>query len=226
MLIFIGGMPRSGSTFSFNVAREILAVRGRVFAKAGESIHALEEQATGADHVICKAHGAWETTIQAIVAGEVRSIATVRAPEDAVASWLEAFDPDLDKAIAFFRTWFTFYDRIKAHCLTVEYEQIETDPSAAALAIARYLVPDVSVEEVAGIVRRHEKAAVFERTRNLSADAEGVQVTPVSHFEKATLYHRRHVASIELRSADERMGAEAVARVRAELCKPQAPTAT
>ena len=53
MLVSICGMPRSGSTFSFNIAREILENRGTVHFEATE----LTEQAinaSNAQHIIIK----------------------------------------------------------------------------------------------------------------------------------------------------------------------------
>ena len=210
MIVFIAGMPRSGSTFAFNIVRELLTARGTVHQEAIVSLAVALAEAPDAEHVIIKAHAADEATVDAVLSRRLRTICTIREPVDAVASWMEAFDPDLDRAIALFKAWFVLYELIRAHTLTVSYEQIDTNPLAAALDIGRYVVPSASEQEIEAIVARHTKAEVFARTRSLAKDAPGIRDVGFSYYDSATFYHRRHVASIETRTAADRIGAEAV----------------
>lgn len=214
MIVFSAGMPRSGSTFGHNIVREVLSRRGRVYQKPDTSIANVLALAGDADHVLMKAHAADEETINRVRERSIKAICTIRKPEDAVASWLDAFDHDIDEIIAVFREWFALYDRIRDFALTVSYEEIDLHPLQAARSIARYVCPDAAEEEISEAVASHSKLTVFQRTATLARDAPGVRVVAFSHIEASTLYHRRHVASLISRPARERMGDEAIQAVR------------
>ncbi|HVA39059.1 MAG TPA: hypothetical protein VNF49_00220 [Candidatus Binataceae bacterium] len=87
MIVFIGGMQRSGSTFSFNVVREILRRHGGVYQETTPHVLGAVEQAVAkapqAKHVIVKAHSIDEPSLAALRLGGIRAIRTVRRPEDA-----------------------------------------------------------------------------------------------------------------------------------------------
>ena len=50
MIVLIAGMPRSGSTFSFNVVREILLARGSVYQESCEDVIGAVGRSGGTDH--------------------------------------------------------------------------------------------------------------------------------------------------------------------------------
>lgn len=56
MIVLAAGMPRSGSTFTFKVVREIREPRGRVYHEASEDVLGAIHRSGGATHVIVKAH--------------------------------------------------------------------------------------------------------------------------------------------------------------------------
>lgn len=217
MIVFLAGMPRSGSTFSFNVVRELLARRGTVYQEAIDSIGPALAHAGGASHVLIKAHAADASTIERVKTGEIKAICTIRKPEDAIASWMEAFNPDLGETLALFRGWFALYERIREHALIVAYEEVDRNAMHAARAIAHYVCPGAPDTEISPIVTTHSKGAVFERVEKLPKDGPGIQDVGFSHYDTSTFYHRRHVSTLVSRSAHERIGDEVVGKIRADL---------
>jgi len=99
MIVCILGMPRSGSTFSFNIARELLTARGTVHQASCSDLHPVLAAAPRVDHFLMKGHWPGDATINSIISGEARAVCTVRKPEDAIASWMTAFGFPLEQAI-------------------------------------------------------------------------------------------------------------------------------
>lgn len=214
MIVFLAGMQRSGSTFSFNVVRDILARRGTVYQEAHPSAAAVVERSGDADHVLFKAHNTDGMTVRLVKLGAVKAVLTVRRPEDAIASWIETFGFDLDTSIAHFQDWLSMFARLRNHALVVRYDDIERLPWSAAWRIARYVCPDARLIEVMGIARARSKRRVKAMTDKLNVDDENVQHISFSYYDTKTFFHRRHVSSLASRFATERIGADAVSTIR------------
>lgn len=214
MLVFVAGMQRSGSTFSFNVVRELLAKRGVLYQEPHSSIHAVIPRSGEADHIIIKAHVTDEHTLRLIKLGAVKAICTVRKPEDAIASWMETFDAPLSDAIDRLEKWFGFFEQIRKHALIVRYEDIDKRPFRAAWKISRALSVDATPLEIYRIAKTHDKRAVKEMADSLSVSGEKVKDVGFSYYDERTYYHRRHVSHLTSLSAEERIGHEAVKVIR------------
>jgi hypothetical protein len=110
MIVYIAGMPRSGSTFSFKVAHDALRARGSVHLVAPPS-NTLQELARAGDakHVLFKVHQLDEAGILLARYSAARVICTVRKPEDAVASLMQVFDRSEEDSISTIRAWLRHY---------------------------------------------------------------------------------------------------------------------
>jgi len=80
MIVFVAGMPRSGSTFSFNVAREILSLRGTVYHEYSHTLTEVVARSAGADHILWKDHSTDEASMRLIELGAASVICTFRKP--------------------------------------------------------------------------------------------------------------------------------------------------
>lgn len=169
-LYFIAGVPRSGSTFSFNIVRELLESRGVVAQRPDISFDGVLADNPRADFAIIKAHDATRSTLDRIQAGEVKVICTVRKPEDAIASWMEAFGFGLDQSIDMIMSWLRLFEKIHDHALIVDYEEIDRRYIQAALKIARYAVPDFDPAALGTITARNFKATIWSRTQFMNPD--------------------------------------------------------
>jgi hypothetical protein len=217
MIVLIAGMPRSGSTFSFNVAREVLRARGTIYQEPVGDVIGAVSRSGGASHVLVKEHNLDEPSLALARAGAMRIIMTVRRVEDALASWFTAFDaiPE-DQSLQIMRNWLKLFAQLRAHSLIVPYEQIDRYPWIATWRIARFLCP-VGPAEVIAIARRYRKAEVKRRAEELRVGDAGIIDAGFSHYDQQTFFHRRHVAALQSRSAEQVLSEEALARIRETL---------
>jgi hypothetical protein len=177
----IVGMPRSGSTFSFNVAREILSALGAVYQEACDDVVGVVGRSGGADHVLVKSHNLDEPSLALARAGAMRIIMTVRRVEDAMASWFDAFDAVPEPIL----------QHLKTKALIIPYEQIDRRPWLAVWRIARAICPIVYPSEVLAITHRLSKATVKRQTDTLPIDAPGVVDIGFPYYDSRTFFHRR-----------------------------------
>ncbi len=194
MIVFISGMPRSGSTFSFNVVRLVLARRGTVQAVTSEHSDGLLPKGQ-VDHVINKAHGADARMIEMVKSGEARSICTIRRPEDAILSCMYVFGRGLNETIETFGRWVDMYKHIAPHSLIVTLDKIETDPVGSALEIGRYVCSDLTEAEAEEIAVALDKNKIKVATENLRQ--EHARDVGFSYYDAETFFHRRHVSDRE-----------------------------
>lgn len=217
MIVLIAGMPRSGSTFSFNIARHILRARGRVHQEASEDVVATSERAGNADHVLIKAHHLTPQSLALGRHGAFRTICTVRRVEDAMASWFEAFELSEGVSIDVMRSWLKLYQQLRPAALSVPYVQIDRRPWLAAIQIARFLCPKAGLVEACIAARQFAKGRVKQQADALSEHGADVQNVGWSYFDRDTFYHRRHISTLRSRPAEERVSPELLAQIRKAL---------
>src|SRR5437764_605665 len=109
MIVLIAGMHRSGSTFSFNVVRELLQRRGGAYQEVCSSVTSAVERSDGSGHVLVKEHLFDDVTLRLVELGAVKAVCTIRRPEDAVASLMETFGLGLDESIAHIHRWLVMF---------------------------------------------------------------------------------------------------------------------
>jgi hypothetical protein len=217
MIAFIAGMPRSGSTFAFNVARDVLRARGNLWQVNSPNVLAELARAENADHVLLKDHTMDDSGLCLARCGAMRLICTVRRPEDSVASWMELLGVSEEQSIDVMRRWLSLYRQIKPFALTVNYGLIDEHPFRAAWRISRFLYPSAGVVEILQSAKRHAKAKVKKSTDTLPREGDQIEDLGPTWYDTNTFFHRRHVSSLRSRPAEERMPAEQVARIRAAL---------
>jgi hypothetical protein len=168
MIAFIAGMPRSASTFSFNVAREVLQVRGKLHQESCADVLGAVRRAGNARYVLVKAHRLDEPSMQLAKVGAFKIIMTLRQVDDAVASWLDTFDTLTEPtAIAAMREWLRMFNELHHGALIVPYEEIDRDPRLAAQRIARCILPNVGAMEIFRIAGRWKKPRVKRLTDSI-----------------------------------------------------------
>lgn len=214
MIVLVAGMQRSGSTFSFNIVREVLERRGSVYQEAAYSLLPVIANSGEADHIIQKAHDTDQATMRLLEVGAIKSICTVRKIEDAIASWMTVFGFGLSESISHMEAWLGMYRRIRHHSLTISYEEIEQHPARAAWQIAKYICPEIEVREVASTVRKFSRARVKAVTDALQLNSQGVKDLGFSYYDEKTFLHRGHVGVARGLCAEERIGNVATTAIR------------
>jgi hypothetical protein len=217
VIVLLGGMPRSGSTFSFNVVREVLRARGTIHQEARGDVPGAVHRSNGARHVLVKAHELDEPSMELAQAGAMRIIFTVRRVEDAIASWINTFEAIPEATlIEIMRRWLHMFAELRHQALVVSYEQIDRRPWLAAWRIARRVCPDIGPMEVRRIARRLDKAAVKRQTDCMQLGS-GKHDLGWTYYDTETFLHRRHISDVRSRSAEERLPEKHLARIRDSL---------
>ena len=217
MIVFVAGMPRSGSTFTFNIVRGLLEPRGRLHQAPVESVLSAVENAGPAEHLIFKGHAADELTVKLVKLGAIKVVCSVRKPEDAIASWMNTFGFSLEESIAAMERWILLYRQVRGNSLVLRYEHIETDPFGTARIIAQYVCPDSDVEEVDTICRSFTKERVQRLCENIEKGGVAIRNVGFSSYDSVTFFHRRHVTCVEEKRAGTRIGSDEMSTIRSAL---------
>ena len=137
MIVVAGGMIRSGSTFAFNIVRELLLQSDNVRTYSTNGLESAQPDLPG--HIVIKTHSPNEALLSAIRERHFPCVCTVRRAEDAIASWWRAFDFPIEHGVAMIKQWRQWDEEVSNQVLTVEYEVVENDPKTAIRTIASYL---------------------------------------------------------------------------------------
>lgn len=217
MIVILAGMPRSGSTFAFNIVREALRTRGTVYHESSNDLLGAIDRSNGADHVLLKTHELDGPSTELAKAGGARIIITVRRVEDALASWLTAFGETGEAAaIDLMRNWLGMYCNLRAHALIVKYDEIDRLPWLAAWRMARTACPGIGPVSVLRIARGYRKSIVKQRTDSMTPGPDFEDIG-FSFYDKETFFHRRHVSALKSRSAEQGISPERLAEWRERL---------
>ena len=214
MIVVIAGMYRSGSTFSFNIARELLV--GEVDVVAANSVSEDELTRAQGRNLVVKTHSPDATLAAKIAANTALCISTYRKPEDAIASWMDTFGFGFDESIGVVGGWLAWHQRAQLPMLNIAYDTIENRPLRAVLMIQRYLTGHVDRPVARDLVLKYSKARVKAQYDALADGADSINIG-FSHYDPTTFFHRRHVSSVGKREVANTLTPEQVLRVRAEL---------
>lgn len=195
MIVFIAGMPRSGSTFTFNIARELLERRGTIYHEFHSSILSVVERSGNADHLIVKGHSADAMTLRLLSIGAAQAICTVRRAEDAIASRMETFGLSLNRSMTDMSNWVSMFRRLPNSTLFIDFEEIEKNPIRTAIKIAHRICPRAALMEGISLARRYSKVSVKRFADQLRKGSAGTREIEESYYDVKTNFHRRHVSS-------------------------------
>lgn len=193
MLVFVSGMPRSGSTYSFNVIRRSLSRRGSIASVTSDK----RAQFTSGEttHAIYKAHEADEELVGMLRNGSVKSVCTVRKPESAVLSWLNTFGGESAQVVdTVMLPWMRLYERIAAHSLVIGMEEIESRRLRSTWRIGRYVCADYSPLEWVGDCRELSKRRISSLLDDVEKKKRKIVDGGWTYYDEETFFHRRHIS--------------------------------
>ena len=193
MIVFIAGMPRSGSTFSFNIARRLLEDRGSVYQEPTGDLLGAFERLGGAAHLLLKGHSADKVTLQLAQLGAMK--------------------------VVYMEDWLRMFSAIRSWSLIVPFEEIERDPKSAAWKIARHLCDDADQLAVERIAIDFTKEKVRDLSEAVRARKGDIEDLGFSFYDKTTFFHRGHVSSLDTLEASERIGREQVLAINQALAE-------
>jgi hypothetical protein len=194
-------MPRSASTWSFNV---IMGLLRRCFPDepvfggySTQPVEFLKSAPVEARHVVMKSH--WLTPFgRALVrTGAVKAVATWRDPADALASWFEIFGGNFEEIVANFGISIRLNRFLQSTGGTtlVTYDEVVERPREAIARIGKYLAGDLAVAEIVeDIAEETSFERMRERVARISAAPEQDLVrSGPNAYDPQTLLHRNHI---------------------------------
>lgn len=216
MIVVIAGMYRSGSTFTFNIVRESLA--GEIDVMSANSVTEAQVARSQGRNLLVKAHLPDSGLMAMIEDGKAACICTYRKPEEAVASWMDAFGFSFEESVNTIHDWLIWHTSLNAPVLNIAYETIEDRPNRAILLIQRYLSGHIDKQESRRLRLEYDKARVKKEYDSLSESAETVNIG-ISYYNSTTFFHRRHVSSVSKREISKTFNSTQIADVRQQLGK-------
>jgi len=214
MIVVIAGMYRSGSTFSFNIARELLA--GNVDVIAANSLSAEELSRAQERNFVVKAHLPDQALQAKIAANAAFCISTYRKPEDAVASLMDTFGFGFRESVDVIRSWLAWHQPTQLPLLNIAYDIIENRPLRAVLMIQRYLTGHVDRPVARDLVLKYGKARVKAQYDALTDGVGSINIG-FSYYDPTTFFHRRHISSLGKRQVSKTLSPEQLRFITTEL---------
>jgi hypothetical protein len=219
MIVIIAGMYRSGSTFTFNIARELLD--GEVETVAANAIRPSQlERARGSQrlHLVIKTHQPDQALLDLIGMGQAVCICSYRTPEAAVASWMDTFGFSFEEAVNTISDWLAWHHRFCYPVLNIAYPTIEDRPQRTILLIQRHLLGGINKKRTRELYEKYDKARMKRTYDAMRDDGDSVNIG-FSYYNPVTFFHRHHVSSVEHRIIGNTLNAQQVNAVRFRLAK-------
>lgn len=216
MIVVAGGMIRSGSTFLFNVIREVLSLQGPVEVVSANSIAELVYSRSTDEHFILKTHAPDEAVLSRIKDGEMPCVCTIRNPEDAISSWMHTFGFPIEDGIEAVRNWLFWYVAVKDRVLTIGFDQIEREPMAAITQVVDFIDNPIDPGLARSLGEKYSKSALKKRYDSLEKTDETVDIG-FSYYDKETFFHRRHISNLHVGDGGGALLPHQVIKIRNEL---------
>ena len=197
--VLSAGMVGSGSTFLYNVVRELLIHHQPSPAPFGLYSDEWNEDLAKPRSLIVKCHGGSQSLMAAAEQGLVQPMVTIRHPGDCLCSDMGRFGFSFAEALARVETSLAFARRLSALPQTsvFRYESgFASDPSTPA-AVARLLGIDADEAVLSEIYRRYDAEA----TRRLADEVKN-SPTALSNaaqgdtWDRVTQIHRGHIGKL------------------------------
>jgi len=216
VIVVAGGMIRSGSTFSFNIVREALALRGPVATATANSIDPSLFAHSADRHFVLKTHAPDDDILTRIKEGTIKCICTIRRPEDAIASWMRVFGSSLEVGIESIKCWLGWYLTVIDQVLTIDFQTVDCFRRMAILEILEYIGANSDNGLVEMLEAKYEKLSLKMKYDALVKSDDTVDVG-FSYYDKETFLHRRHISSDEVQSAKNELSSDQALKIRREL---------
>ena len=221
MLVICNGMPRSASTWSFNVVKELLKDLGRQgFAGYDENLHRFCSSAPAeARDLIVKCHSLDPMGLALARSGAAKLIFTVRDPVDATASFMEMFEPDFERALTIVKIGLDLLAQHRRHgnWVCVDYADIVTNGATAVQSIATYLGLAITADRIAEIADHLSLGKMRERLKDIESLDYGPKLVRHAYglYDPVTLLNVQHIRDGGSGYGRDRLSAAKVARIEA-----------
>ena len=200
MLVICDGMPRSASTWSFNVVATLLRARfpaAQVHGGPGfQPVEALKSLGPDVRHAVLKTHALTPLACALVRTGAAKAIYTHRDLADAVASAMRSSGDSFREALEIFLPGIDLYTfhRASRLGLIVPFQETVRNPAAAIGRMARYVlgerVPAGLIQQVA---RETSLDRMREKVARIDAGKPGMIAVRNTVYDPETLLFRNHI---------------------------------
>lgn len=199
------GMMRSGSTWSFNVARLLMEQSAKQLNKKFFSSYDdylsldnfLQEHAsTTSTFIVIKAHHPSNYALKLINEEQVKNICTIRDPRDCVASNQLLEDKDFDESFGFTKIHLEYIQHYlnTGSTLFVRYEEMMENPIRKIDVIAKYLNINAAEEIIKYIHQETNIEAAKKIIENIPSQPKEAVHEEQSHLvDNKTILHQDHI---------------------------------
>jgi hypothetical protein len=201
-LVVTAGLRGSGSTWVFNIVRELLIAargEGEVLGVFAEHRGELPDAAMMAGrHVVIKSHSGTMSFDHDLRAAHADYILSIRDPRDAAISVHQRFGYPIESAVILVLNDCRRLSQLVGQgYLTLRYEDRFFDDPSAVQQIAARLGLAVSAPIIADIASRYASGAIKSFADTLeNLPHERVQITGDDHYDRVTHIHRGHIGDM------------------------------
>jgi len=202
MLIFCGGMLRSGSTLQYQLASRIVELRGigkRVtWYGPSELAEVIKTYIPVEDYVVFKTHALNSTIIELFEEETARGLYIYRDIRDVVVSVMrkdckgfeEVFPATIISALSLFAQWTS-----QVQVMVSRYEDVIEDIETETTRIAKHLGIPLSISEAKLIASEHTLERQKERIQEARSDPSRLITNNDTTFDSWSLLHLNHITS-------------------------------
>jgi hypothetical protein len=172
MLVLCNGIPRSASTWSYNVAMAVLRNSAQeVYGGYDENLQRfLAGVPPSCAHAVLKCHSLSTVGLGLAQVRAAKVIYTLRDLTDATASFMTMFGVDFEHAIAVMSSSLDLYQRHRSNgALILSYEAITRKPTESVSAIAAYLNIAARPELIDEIAEANSIDRMREKVKEISS---------------------------------------------------------
>ena len=199
MIVLLSGMPRSASTWSYNVCRELCARAGLAIApesglyRTGEVAQRLAAGAAPGSALLVKCHFPPPEARALAAEGRIKNLYTVRDPRDATASLMRTFGTGFKNSARQIERSLRLFEELeeKKGSLIVSYGDIMDAPAAAISRIAEYLGLAVTPDEAQASAEALSRKRMRERVRSL--EESGLKSFGIAKHDPVSLLTHEHL---------------------------------
>ncbi len=228
--IFIVGMVRSGSTWTYNVVRNILAVLGigTVDGYVGEHealdahLRRINTEVYTKRPRLIKFHDWTETVIQMLSSGRGNAIYSQRDLRDVTVSWMDfdksTFEQVVDSGRLDVLMEMNMFWRRQSNLMKIEYQQLMVEPEDTIHRVAAWLNFDITSDQAREIANNCSLDAAIKSMDKIKEQVAGLKKGRIfsdSHryFDENTLLHYNHIRSAEIGRYRKRLTDAQIARL-------------
>ena len=201
MFVICDGMPRSASTWSYNVATGLLQL-----GETGTKVHGafsddialfLGQAPIATGHLVLKCHALDAVSRSLVHAGAAKVVYTHRGPAEAVESAMWMFGLEFDAAVGVIESSLELlrFHSESGTALLIDYEHITGHAEQAVREVASYLGVDPEPAIIDEVVKRTSLARVREKLERIGEPDARARLA--SHggsvYDPETLLHPGHL---------------------------------